>query len=490
MKIWEQRPDEKAEDYDFFKIYLELEPKRSLKKVAEITGQGKDKFKKLSAKFDWQSRVKAYDADKTEGVVDSAPADRKKPADENATADNVKDWEVATSHSRLLALNATPVQNDSVTAIENTGGTFNLTTETLQPKNAASGAFEAPQVPPPQDSTTLLPVADLPAPSRTLDQLADDFNLKIAKGDSRVKEGLFFYIDAGKTLLTAKKLVKHGDWESWLKSKSQYPIRRAQKLMQLADRFGFLTDTAEFVERVSLTQMLELLALPAGEEQDFLDKLTVEGKELVGMSKQELREEVKAHNAEIERLQQEKEAEKERADKLQGRLDLFVDKLATAKTDIDRFKKDRDDQLTKKQQAEKNFRDAQKVIDQKSFENESLQKKIQELENKPPVTVEFTRDVIPPDYEKTKKALADSQEQISKLQEQITAAPADTESLKSEIAQLKSTQADAAKRAEAFAKINTAADIIATVDKNFIQDFAREYPDKFKAICSLFATAD
>ena len=434
-KIWEQRPDENNLQYKAFQLFCEG---KSYNQILAITGyksSGAISGKKgLRQAKDWVNRRAARQAYKTEDVTDFATTDtadlvtaaivlghaiKNAPANEDSTADNVKDWEVAASHSRLLALNATPVQNDSVTAIENTGGTFNLTPETPVLKNAAGGAFKELQAPPPQDSTTLLPVTNLTPPSRTLDQLAADFNAKIQKGDLCIKKGLIFYLDAGKDLVAAKKLVKHGDWENWLKAKSQYPIRRAQKLMQLADRFGFLIDTAEFVEKVSATQMFELLSLPAGEEQDFLDKLADGGKSLADMSKQELREEVKAHNAEIERLQQEKEVEKARADKLQGQLDLFGDKLATAKTDIALFKKDRDDQLTKKQQAEKKLRDAQNVIDQKSFENETLQKKIQELENKPPITVEITRDVIPPDYEENKIALADSQEQILKLQEQV-----------------------------------------------------------------------
>lgn len=436
MKIWEQRSDEKAEDYGYFKIYLDIEPKRSLKKVAEITGEGEDKFKKLSAKFDWQSRVKAYDADKAaEGVTDSATAD---------TADLV-------TTALVLGHAINPARAE---VAENTGDTFSLTTETPVPKTPFNGAFEAPQVPPPQDSTTLLPVADLPAPSRTLDQLADDFNLKIAKGDSRIKEGLVFYIDAGRDLSIAKKFVKHGDWEIWLKSKSQYPIRRAQKYMQLADRFGYLVDKPEIAENLSVTQLFELLSLPEGEEQNFIDKLTAEGKALADMTQKETRAEVKDYNAELAAARADAEKEKSRADKLQGQLDLFSNKIANAKAEIAK----------------------------KTSENDKLQKQIKELENNP--------TVVEVDSEETKKALANSQEQISKLKEQIAAAPADTESLKSEIAQLKSTQADAAKRAEAFVKINTAADIIATVDKNFIQDFAREYPDKFKAICSLFATAD
>lgn len=424
--IWEQRPDEDDRQYKAFQLYCKGQ---SYKKITEAVGIGsKSTVNSWRNSKDWDARRAAYNED-------------------NAVA-------TAPNEDFVTETTVTSAENEP---LENTEDI--LSGEITEQKNAVDGAFEKEEA----GSTTLSLVADLPALS-TLDQLADDFNSKIEQGDSRVKEGVMFYIAAGKALNQAKTLVKHGDWENWLKAKSKYPIRRAQKFMQLADRFGYLADNPAITGNLSVTNLFELLSLPEGEEVNFIDKLAAEGKNLAALTQKETRAEVKDYNEELAAARADADKEKSRADELQKQLDLFGDKLKTAEAETRRFTREYHDQYGKTQKARQELQDAQKIIERQAAENSGLQDKLKELEDNP-VVVEI-------DNEETKKALEESKAKIVELQAQI--------------------DVDAAKRAEIFAKLTAAANILASLDdsaKIFIQEYAQLNPDKFNTLCS-FASVD
>ena len=74
-------------------------------------------------------------------------------------------------------------------------------------------------------------------------------------------------IQLGRVLTEAKPLVKHGEWEQWIRENAGCSVRYAQVFMQAYARFGNNAAVAQIGER---GKIFKLLALPAGTEEQFL----------------------------------------------------------------------------------------------------------------------------------------------------------------------------------------------------------------------------
>ena len=81
-------------------------------------------------------------------------------------------------------------------------------------------------------------------------------------------------IEVGKRLIQAKELVERGEWQNWLEANFNLTIRSAQSFMKCAERFG--KNEIDFVFQP--TQMIAMLALPAGDEEKFIAEMAAEGK--------------------------------------------------------------------------------------------------------------------------------------------------------------------------------------------------------------------
>jgi hypothetical protein len=60
--LFEQQPRESSKAFAAFTLYLSLGPQRSLAAVAQKLAKSEQLLKRWSAKFEWPSRVQAYDA--------------------------------------------------------------------------------------------------------------------------------------------------------------------------------------------------------------------------------------------------------------------------------------------------------------------------------------------------------------------------------------------------------------------------------------------
>lgn len=74
-------------------------------------------------------------------------------------------------------------------------------------------------------------------------------------------------IQLGRVLTEAKPLVRHGEWETWIRENAGCSVRYAQVFMQAYSRFGSNAAVAQIGER---GKIFKLLALPAGTEEQFL----------------------------------------------------------------------------------------------------------------------------------------------------------------------------------------------------------------------------
>jgi hypothetical protein len=75
-------------------------------------------------------------------------------------------------------------------------------------------------------------------------------------------------IQLGRVYTEAKKLVKHGEWQSWVRSNGGMSERSAQQLMAAYARFG--SDTA--YQSIEKSKLFKMLALPPGKEAEFMEQ--------------------------------------------------------------------------------------------------------------------------------------------------------------------------------------------------------------------------
>ena len=87
-------------------------------------------------------------------------------------------------------------------------------------------------------------------------------------------------IEVGKRLIQAKELVERGEWQNWLEANFNLTIRSAQSFMKCAERFG--KNEIDFVFQP--TQMIAMLALPAGDEEKFIAEMAAEGTTVENMT--------------------------------------------------------------------------------------------------------------------------------------------------------------------------------------------------------------
>lgn len=124
----------------------------------------------------------------------------------------------------------------------------------------------------------LLPFVDTTAPleEKSLQELADEGNWYFRRGDDCLKQGLMYYVEGGRRLIEAKRRLPHGQWQNWLKENFSLSQDTATNRMKLAERFG--ESHSESIRSLKPTTAIKLLALPAGEEEDFIAAQAAAGK--------------------------------------------------------------------------------------------------------------------------------------------------------------------------------------------------------------------
>ena len=102
-------------------------------------------------------------------------------------------------------------------------------------------------------------------------------------------------IEIGKRLIFAKELVPHGEWLSWLDDNFGLKYRMAANFMAVAERFGNVHSNAH----LNQTQMIQMLVLPEGEEEKFIEEQAAAGRIVAEMSVKTLRVEIQKYKAKL-----------------------------------------------------------------------------------------------------------------------------------------------------------------------------------------------
>ncbi len=155
----------------------------------------------------------------------------------------------------------------------------------------------------------------------------------------------------GQELIECKKEVGHGNWANWLKENFNLSQNMAGKFMAIADRFG----NSATSQNLNKSQMMEMLSLPTGEEENFIAEKAAEGVPVENMTVKQLRAEIKDWKKKAEDI--------------------------AAKAD-------------------------------------NLKKENDELKNKPPQVIETVKTMLPPGYVETIKRVEELQQQVDHLLEQ------------------------------------------------------------------------
>ena len=221
-------------------------------------------------------------------------------------------------------------------------------------------------------------------------------------------------IEFGKRLIAIKKKLPHGEWGNWLKDNFNLSQSSANKLMEVSRRFS----NSELIPNLGYTQMLQIISLPEGEEQNFFDKMASEGKDVRDMTIKNMNAEIKKYKAEAEKNKQEAEKYKAESEAKEAEIENQYEQLNNLRNENVKL-------WEENSEAEINANKLQK-------ENEYLKNN--------PVEVE----VVPPDYEANKKKIAELQDKIVQLEKklaepvvEVEVMPSDYEEVKKELAELK-----------------------------------------------------
>lgn len=147
----------------------------------------------------------------------------------------------------------------------------------------------------------------------------------------RQAQGLIlnYAIEIGRRLKEAKSLLEHGEWGEWLENEVDFSRSTANNFMKIFEEYGakqvslFGDANSQTLGNLPYTHALKLLAVPAEEREDFVEKNHVED-----LSSRELDRLIKERDAAVRRAEESEERELAQADAL-AELEALRDKVAT-----------------------------------------------------------------------------------------------------------------------------------------------------------------
>ena len=228
---------------------------------------------------------------------------------------------------------------------------------------------------------------------------------------------VLFAVEAGRRLVEAKALVKHGEWSDWVKTETDMSMSSASRLMKIyeeygADQIGILGAEAKSptLQNLTVSNALRLLAIPEEEREAFAEEHDAEH-----LSAREL-----------DKILAEKKLLEAGADAAEKRAQAAEASLAAAKDNADRLR----------------------------LRLEEAQKHVQELESRPiEVAVEKDEEAV---KQAAEAAKAEAQKEIEQLEKKLAAAEKKQqkaeEAAKAAEDKLQTAAADATKERDAALK--------------------------------------
>lgn len=164
-------------------------------------------------------------------------------------------------------------------------------------------------------------------------------------------------IQLGRVLTEAKQLVKHGEWEEWVRDNAGCSLRNAQQFMATFARFGSNSDIAQLTDR---SKVFAMLSLPPGAEEEFLA-----GNDVGSMSVRAVKEAVK-------QFRQEPAEEPERDDT--GIADAQAEEIKRLKSENERLGQNNFDMLSELSTLRREKNALQHEVDEQNSIIEEMQR--------------------------------------------------------------------------------------------------------------------
>lgn len=267
--------------------------------------------------------------------------------------------------------------------------------------------------------------------------------------DIRIKTGQFLLdaIEIGRLLFEAKAMVEPGGWMQYVEDELPFSQSWANNYMRLYKEYGgeqlSIFGNSQATAKLSPTQALELLALPAQDREEFMETHDVEN-----MSTRELKQAIRERDDAVQAQQEAQEAQREaeraaaeldgqlgaareRADRLQSDLKAAQAAQTSASEEVEKLK----GQLAKAKEKEKAAKEAltkakenpeipESVMEQmrQQVAAEAAQKATEELQKKLDTAVDAETKAVAAQkeaqqkLEAAQKALKLSNPEVAKLQ--------------------------------------------------------------------------
>lgn len=279
-------------------------------------------------------------------------------------------------------------------------------------------------------------------------------------------------IEVGKRLIQAKELIPHGQWGGWLETNFNLKVRMAQNFMAIANRFDNSSNSqnTQTFAYLGSSQLIAMLALPEGDEQQFIDQMAANGTPIEEMSVRQLQAKIKQYKQDLTNAQDEGKNWRESFDRSQDEIASWKETVANLESRIEY-----QEEVAAKAQA--NYEKADKKNGLLLEENANLQESLDianadiakltgQLENGKTRTV--IKEVPPADY-------ADLQREVKELRERpvevATEYPKDYEPMKEELAELKERESSFKQTYVAIRKLDALSSALAAVlNETLLQD--------------------
>lgn len=256
--------------------------------------------------------------------------------------------------------------------------------------------------------------------TRTLAAIGSEIREHAARMEYHMKGTIWEAVEIGRRLTEARDLAEHGEWMDFLKQETPFSYKKANNLIRVFEAYGeqqkslFGTEVSNWqtYANLSFSQALELLALPAGEREEFTAEKNVED-----MSVRELREAIRERDEARKALEEEKQASEGAA----LRIAELEDTLDQSREELDQAQRNAAKAEMDACTAEKSRTEMEKEMQFLKGVHEGTLKELEELRNRPvdvavevdSAAVEAARAEV---REEMRKAIEDRETQVSKLQ--------------------------------------------------------------------------
>lgn len=188
-------------------------------------------------------------------------------------------------------------------------------------------------------------------------------------------------IEIGKRLTEAKSMIKHGQWESWLKARVQFSQRTANNHMKIYREYGEngLAAKSQSIADLSYTQAVALLSVPTEKREKFVEENNVKDMKIAELNAKI--EELKNKNSDVSSklLEYEKNYKEYQEEEKKNIKDISDLKDHISKLEQDLIKAETDKQNDIKKQLEISIKAEQQKLVNLENDNKKLKKQITEI---------------------------------------------------------------------------------------------------------------